>query len=90
MYFKGQEPTLVKYQRLNEMAFPPSVQMGSAGIDLPAAEKVVLGPLSKFTINTGIAFALPFGHFGLVKGRSGWASRASIDVLAGVIDNNYR
>lgn len=85
----GCEQTIVKYQRRFESAFAPINQQGSAGIDLPSSEKIVIPSMAKSQINTGISFSLPFGHFGLIKARSGWADKSSFHVLAGVIDNNY-
>lgn len=39
---------------------------------------------------TGIAVAIPDGYYGRVAPRSGLALRHGIDVLAGVIDSDYR
>jgi len=63
---------------------------GAAGLDLYAAEDVVLRPGAHLTVETGVAVAIPGGHVGLVWPRSGWAARCAIDTLAGVIDSDYR
>jgi len=63
---------------------------GAAGLDLYAAEDVVLRPGAHITVETGVAVALPVDHVGLVWPRSGWAARCGIDTLAGVIDCDYR
>lgn len=41
-------------------------------------------------INTGIAVAIPDGYYGRIAPRSGLAAKFGIDVLAGVIDEDYR
>ena len=41
-------------------------------------------------IGTGLAFGIPVGNYGRVAPRSGLAYKNSIDVLAGVIDADYR
>lgn len=41
-------------------------------------------------IRTGLAVAIPEGYYGRVAPRSGLATQKGIDVLAGVIDADYR
>ena len=41
-------------------------------------------------IGTGLAFGIPVGNYGRVAPRSGLAAKNGIDVLAGVIDSDYR
>ena len=41
-------------------------------------------------IRTGLAVAIPEGFYGRVAPRSGLAAQKGIDVLAGVIDADYR
>lgn len=41
-------------------------------------------------IKTGVRMALPFGQYGRIAPRSGLAYKNGIDVLAGVIDADYR
>jgi dUTP pyrophosphatase len=61
----------------NESAFPlPSYQTsGSAGMDLRAniAEEVLLGPLQRQLVPTGLFIELPEGHEAQVRPRSGLA-----------------
>lgn len=63
----------------------------SAGWDLYAAEDftVVAGD-TKQAISTDIHVALPPGTYGRIAPRSGLAYKHGVDVLAGVIDNDYR
>jgi dUTP pyrophosphatase len=39
---------------------------------------------------TGVKMAIPEGYYGRVAPKSGLASKAGLDVLAGVIDSDYR
>ena len=76
------------------LELPARATAGSAGLDLRAAldEDVVLPPGGRALIPTGIALALPMGHEGQVRPRSGLALRHGITVLnaPGTIDADYR
>ena len=77
-------------QRLDPGAIIPTrAHSGDAGLDLHATEdaRVVIGAIT--TIRTGLAVAIPYGHVGLIRPRSGLAARHGIDTLAGVIDHGY-
>lgn len=67
---------------------------GAAGMDLAAAidEPVTLAPGARAAIPTGIAVALPPGHEGQVRPRSGLARRSGVTVVnaPGTIDEDYR
>lgn len=41
-------------------------------------------------VHTGIAVAIPRGYYGRIAPRSGLAARFGVDVLAGVVDSDYR
>jgi dUTP pyrophosphatase len=62
----------------------------SQGIDLASIENVLIEPLSRKSIRTGIHIALPKGTFGFVKERSSIALKKGLFTLAGIIDNSYR
>lgn len=66
----------------------------SAGMDLYAAleEPIILQPLERFLIPTGIIIAIPSGFEGQVRPRSGLAAKHGITVLnsPGTIDSDYR
>lgn len=62
----------------------------SAGYDLVADESLKIPVNNRAMISTGIAIALPTKHFGRIAPRSGLALKNGIDVLAGVIDEDYR
>lgn len=50
----------------------------------------IVRPQSWSKITTGISAAIPIGYYGRVAPRSGLALKHGIDVLAGVIDPDYR
>lgn len=66
----------------------------SAGVDLRAAleEPVVLAPLGRALIPTGLFMAIPAGFEGQVRPRSGLAAKHGVTVLntPGTIDADYR
>ena len=68
----------------------------AAGFDLLAAvpehEPVVLGPRGRALVPTGLVFAIPSGHEGQVRPRSGLALKHGVTVLnsPGTIDADYR
>ena len=68
---------------------PTRAHSGDAGLDLYALEDARIVPGDGTAIVTGIAVAIPYGHVGLIKPRSGLAARHGIDTLAGVIDHGY-
>lgn len=67
---------------------------GSAGMDLRANidEPIVLKPLERAIIKTGLFIALPQGYEAQVRPRSGLAAKKGITVLnaPGTVDADYR
>ena len=67
---------------------------GSAGMDLRANlnEPVILKPLERAIIKTGLFIALPVGYEAQVRPRSGLAAKKGITVLnsPGTVDADYR
>ena len=63
---------------------------GAAGYDLCAAHDGVVPARGKALIKTDLAIMVPVGTYGRVAPRSGLAWKNSIDVGAGVIDEDYR
>jgi dUTP pyrophosphatase len=82
---------MLRVKKLTPTAILPKyANPGDAGLDIYADETVVLQPNEKKTIHTGIAFALPPNHVGLVWDKSGLASKFHLHTFAGVIDESYR
>jgi dUTP pyrophosphatase len=62
----------------------------SAGFDLSSVESLVLGPGERKCISTGLRVSCPAGTYGRIAPRSGLAVKHGIDVMAGVIDADYK
>ena len=81
----------LRFKQLNPRAVLP--KRGSAlaaGLDVCSIEEISLGPKQRVMARTGLAVAIPQGFYGRVAPRSGLAARNGLDVLAGVIDSDYR
>jgi len=67
---------------------------GAAGMDLHAAlaEPLVVAPLARVRVPTGLVFAIPRRFEGQVRPRSGLAARTGLTVLnaPGTVDSDYR
>ena len=75
-------------------ALPSYQTNGSAGMDLRAhlEKDIVLKPLERSIIPTGLFVALPLGYEAQVRPRSGLAAKYGLTVLnsPGTIDADYR
>ena len=73
---------------------PSYATEGSAGVDLRAAigESILVRPMERVLIPTGIAIALPMGYEAQIRPRSGLALKHGVTVLntPGTIDSDYR
>ena len=78
----------------NNLELPKYKTEGSAGMDLTACidENIILKPLERKLIKTGIAIALANNYEAQVRPRSGLALKNGISVLntPGTIDADYR
>lgn len=86
----------VKIKLLTKTAqIPTRGSAGAAGFDLYSDEDCILQPGSIKLISTGIALQMPesqeqdISYYARVAPRSGLAVKQGIDVLAGVIDQDY-
>lgn len=77
-----------------DAVIPRYASAGAAGLDLSAAldEPLVVPPLGRVRVPTGLVIGLPAGHEGQVRPRSGLAARLGLTVLnaPGTIDEDYR
>src|SRR5438067_907514 len=62
----------------------------AAGLDLYSIENIKISSKERATVRTGLAVEIPPNFYGRVAPRSGLAVNHGIDVLAGVIDSDYR
>ena len=84
----------VSVQNDSPYELPAYATIGSAGVDFRAVldRPLVLNPLERKIIGTGLKIALPIGYEAQVRPRSGLAAKHGISVLnsPGTIDADYR
>ncbi|HEY9404827.1 MAG TPA: dUTP diphosphatase [Pyrinomonadaceae bacterium] len=82
----------LKFLKLHPAAkLPARGSAEAAGLDLFAVEEVTLEARGgRAMVRTGLSVAIPRGFYGRVAPRSGLAVRHGLDVLAGVVDSDYR
>ncbi len=75
-------------------ALPAYQTSGSAGMDLRAwiQDSIVIKPLERMVVPTGLYIALPVGYEAQVRPRSGLALKKGLTVVnsPGTIDSDYR
>lgn len=86
---------VLRIKKLRSDATMPAYQTpGAAGLDLSATldRSLVIAPGDRALVPTGLAIALPQGHEGQVRPRSGLALKFGVTVLnsPGTIDEDYR
>jgi dUTP pyrophosphatase len=85
---------VVKIINKSKHQTPSYETMASAGMDLRAdlSELIILKPLERAIIKTGLYIALPMGYEAQIRPRSGLAAKHGITVLnaPGTIDADYR
>ena len=85
----------IELQRLPHGAglpLPSYASAAAAGLDIVAAESLVLEPGARHAVATGFAIAIPEGYEVQVRPRSGLALKHGITCLntPGTIDSDYR
>ena len=88
-------PIRIAVQRLPHgegLPLPAYATAGAAGMDVVAAEALVLAPGARHAVATGFAMAIPAGFEVQVRPRSGLALKHGITCLntPGTIDSDYR
>lgn len=83
---------VIKIYLNSETAKMPSLGTeGAAGYDLFSSDPdFVLMPMERKAISTGITIEMWPSTVGIIKPRSGLSVKYGIDVLAGVIDSDFR
>src|ERR1700738_3794647 len=85
------ELELLSFKKLDLRAtLPTRGSRAAAGLDLHSIEAVSLEPGQRVVVRTGLAVAIPEGFYGRLAPRSGLATKGGLDVLAGVVDADYR
>ncbi len=85
----------IEVQRLPDgegLPLPAYATGGAAGMDVVAAEAVVIAPGARHAVATGFAMAIPEGYEVQVRPRSGLALKHGVTCLntPGTIDSDYR
>ena len=89
--YTNPEVSLLSFKRLDPKAtLPTRGSSQAAGLDIFSIEDVAIEPKQRALVRTGLAVAIPEGHYGRIAPRSGLATKNGLDVLAGVIDSDYR
>lgn len=86
---------MLKFKRLPNglnLPIPSYATPGSAGMDICAADSVLISKSERVLISTGYAVEIPEGYEIQVRPRSGLAIKHGITVLntPGTIDSDYR
>lgn len=84
----------VKIVKKNPFNLPAYETKGSAGVDLQAfiEEPIILKPMERTLVPTGLFLELPEGYEAQVRARSGLAIKHGISLVNGIgtIDSDYR
>jgi dUTP pyrophosphatase len=85
---------IVKIKNKSAFELPKYETLNSAGLDLKAniEESILLKPLERKIIGTGLFIELPQGYEAQIRPRSGLAAKFGVTVLnaPGTIDADYR
>ncbi len=88
-------PISISIMRLShgaDLPIPAYATDGAAGMDVVAAEALILAPGERHAVATGFAMAIPEGYEVQVRPRSGLALKHGVTCLntPGTIDSDYR
>jgi dUTP pyrophosphatase len=92
----GVEVRIMRLPHAADLPLPQYQSALAAGLDLfaavPADASLTIAPGARAIVPTGVAMALPAGHEGQIRPRSGLAHRHGVTVLnsPGTIDADYR
>ena len=93
MHSQAEVPVPVKrLPQFEGLELPAYATEGAAGMDVLAAEDVMLAPGARHAVATGLAVAIPHGFEIQVRPRSGLALKHGISApnSPGTIDSDYR
>ena len=84
------EPKLLYTKLYPKAKNPTRATERSAGLDLYALEQVSIPPHTRRLINTGLQMRIPIGYYGQITSRSGLSVHKKVDVVTGIVDNDFR
>jgi dUTP pyrophosphatase len=80
----------LRIKKLHEDAIIPTrTSPGSVGYDLYSMEDLIVPPMERAFISTGVCASLPPGVYGRIAPRSGLTLKHGIQTGAGVIDPDF-
>lgn len=80
-----------QYHRESDDVVPPTRHSAeAAGFDVATTEDVFIPRGERVRISTGLRVAVSPGYYIRIAPRSGLAVKQGLDVLAGVVDSDYR
>lgn len=86
-----EQSQLLKFLKIHpEAQLPSRSTKAAAGLDLYSVEGLIIPERKYLPVKTGISVEVPVDCYGRIAPRSGLALKYGIDVLAGVIDSDYR
>ena len=87
----AQNSESLRFKRLDSRAvLPARGSLLAAGLDISTIKEMTIQPGERALASTGLAVDIPEGYYGRLAPRSGLATKNGLDVLAGVIDADYR
>lgn len=83
---------MINVKRIGDhiLPLPEQHHKGDAGYDLRSTIDKILIENEQVLIPIGFSFEIPFGYVGIIKDRSGMASKYRIYTSGGIIDSTYR
>jgi len=82
---------VLKIKKLDrEATLPNYAYLGDAGLDLYANADILIKPLERVIVPTGVALEVPEGYVGLIWDKSSLGIQKVLKTLGGVIDSGYR
>lgn len=76
--------------KLNESVKDPlKATEGSVGFDISSDADIVIPPMTRRAVQTGLKLIWPKNHYGQLISRSGLSLNKGIDVVSGILDKDY-
>lgn len=89
---EGEKKLLVQLlERNGKCGIQPPAKMNDCAFDLYVREETIIPPHGNFPcdVSSKVAVKIPKGYWGLILGRSSTSRRLGINIVPGVIDNDY-
>jgi dUTP pyrophosphatase len=81
----------IKINLINKTAkIPSKARNDDAGYDLSSIEEVIIKPMERKLVKTGISLAIPNGYYAHISDRSGMALKKGAHCLGKIVDPSFR